>query len=281
FCFLLLFMSCAGMQKAIAESYTEEEIMKECFRIAVRDERRYYDGIKWLDRDTVDWDSLNEAKRTEYRTRNVCAGDFMHVVMNCVNYKCLRDMNQERLWHLFFLKPGLSAERVCEYMETLDCYNDDITGVQTALAELGGTIYGLFALNMDEVTAGIRSGENPTLTKIETNNEICWLSDGNGDTVWHALAEVKDNSLFSFANMCLSILNEQSKEYLYNAVFYKINNQGKTAVSVALDKENIEHFSVFGWYFKQEGIECDSLIEDSAKELGVDKSKLSVLCPVK
>lgn len=85
---------------------------------------------------------------------------------------------------IFFLKLGLSAERVCEYMETLDCYNDDITGVQTA-------------------------------------------------------------------------------------------------VSVALDKENIERFSVFGWYFKQEGIECDSLVEDSAKELGVDKSKLSVLCPVK
>lgn len=99
--------------------------------------------------------------------------------------------------------------------------------------------------------------------------------------MWHALAEVKDNSLFSFANMCLSILNEQSKEYLYNAAFHKINNQGKTAVSVALDKENIERFSVFWGYFKQEGIECDSLVEDSAKELGVDKSKLSVLCPVK
>ncbi len=259
----------------------QDKIFKECFRIAVNAQQRYIERIKWFDENSVDWDSLSEAKKSEYRMRNVCLGDFDAVVLNCENYRCLQDLKQPGFWHVFFLSPGLTAESVCSYMDTLDCYTDDISVLQKALSELGGTSYSLFGLDMGSIIADIRSGKNLTLAKIETNNEICWLADGNGDTVWHVLAEVKENSMSVVANVCLSFLNEQEKEYLYNAAFFKVNDQGKTAVSIALNERSVERFSVFGWYFKQEGIDCAALLERAAADAGVDKNELSVLCPAK
>ena len=134
---------------------------------------------------------------------------------------------------------------------------------------------------MDAVISDIRAGKKVDLTKVDTNNEICWLADGVGDTVWHALAAVNEDKFYSFANMCISILNEQRKEYLYNSAFFNKNKQGKTAVVVALETGNINRFSVFGRYFKQEGIDCDGMLDYAAAEAGVDKKELSVLCPVK
>ena len=133
---------------------------------------------------------------------------------------------------------------------------------------------------MDEIISGIRVGNKPYDVYVDTDNEVCWQSDSRGDTLWHAFVDVEEKDVFaSFASLCISLLDERSKEYFYEAAFYKKNNQGKSAVAIALDSGKIEYFSVFGRYFKQEGIDCQKLLDSVSKDIGVDKSRVSVLCP--
>lgn len=280
FCLLVIFFS--GFNVWAQSDSDVEGVFKACMKPAVAARNEYWESVKYrqFGRDNLDWDSLTETEKIEYRTRNSCIADFQDVYLNCEFYKCLQERGKEEHFVVLFLSPQLTGEEICNYQQNVDCFNDDISVVKNFVSGSGGMSSELFGLNMNSVISDIKEGKRPDLAKVDTNNEICWLADNNGDTVWHALAAVDNDDFFSFANMCISILNDQRKEYLYDSAFFNKNKQGKTAVMVALETDNINRFSIFGQYFKQEGINCSNMLDYAAAEAGVDKTDISVLCPV-
>ena len=266
-----------------ADSDAEDEFLyRTCIRpaIVVRDE--YWKSVQYkqFGRNNLDWDALSEKEKSEYKTRNICIGDFMDVHFNCEFYKCLKDQGKEDRFVVLFLSQQLTGEEICNFIQSIDCFNSDISVVKNFVSRSGGVSSELFSLNMDDIVSDIKAGKKIDFGKVDTNNEICWSADSKGDTIWHALAtSVTENTFGTVANLCLSVLSEDRKGYVYDAAFFNKNKQGKTAVAVALSADNIDRYSIFGQYFKQEGVECDSLLDYAAKEANVDKTQLYVLCP--
>ncbi len=283
FFLLIVFIDISGALGAKNSSDSDiGSLYAKCMKPAVAAKFKYWEKAQYQQFDgyKLNWNELTDAQRSEYRSRNLCIQDFMDVHLNCELYNCLRSLGQEERFVVISMNEELSGEKICAYLKSLDCVNDDVSIVRNFLSESGGIASQLFVSDMDEIISGIRVGNKPYDVYVDTDNEVCWQSDSGGDTLWHAFVDVEEKDVFaSFASLCISLLDERSKEYFYEAAFYKKNNQGKSAVAIALDSGKIEYFSVFGRYFKQEGIDCQKLLDSVSKDIGVDKSRVSVLCP--
>lgn len=221
--------------------------------------------------------SYSSEKKQELRKRNLCIGTMLDMHLNCDWYKCLQTNQVAYKFSPLHINRDLTGDEICGFIDSVDCLNDSEAQLTTFLNKAGNYVADMFLFSMDDVVSEIKSGKND-VTKIDLNKGVCFSVDSNGDTIWHVLVRESQNSFATWANMCLSLLDENEKTFMYEAAFFQKNNYGKSAVGEAISLQRLDMFSIFGDYFKQEKQNSQSLVAEIATNEGVGKKTLSPIC---
>ncbi len=230
--------------------------------------------------------------QTEIRLRNICMQGFADIHFNCIYYKCLEKHKKHSGWWPVFMDRNLTGEQICRFLNNINCLESEISAVKDFLLQAGTHMSDSFLFDMDAVIAEIRSETyvpKNSLSKVETAHPICFSVDKNGDTVWHVLAgkpisgrgDKFDEHMYYFPSwfdMCASMLDEEEKTFLYDAMFFKKNNENLTAIQIAYEHEYMYMFKQLGRYFERENISCCNLVDVIAQETQINQNYLSQLC---
>lgn len=199
----------------------------------------------------------------------------MTLHMNCAFYKCAQDS-----FVPIIINRDLTGEQICEFLDSVDCLNDSISDINQFLRSAGDTFTDIFLFDMDKTIENIKSNK-ASLSYIDTNKEVCYSTDSNGDTVWHALVETENSSFYSWFNQCVSVLNPVQKQYLLNAILFTENKSEETAIQSAYKKHLAyysKYFKIIGLYFKQQNIDCQPYVDSVSEQSGINKFDLDTLC---
>ena len=173
---------------------------------------------------------------------------------------------------------GHSLQDMCNYSK-IDCFTEDIDTIFAVLQETGDDTFKMFVSDVDinNVTRDILNGETINTSIIDIDKSVCYKTDKNGDTVWHAFAR-SNRDMWGFANLCVS-LNENPLDMLTRALYKTRNNKGKTAVQEAINSTNPDNlFGFLSAYAKQEKKDyCKSMPQEISTTNNIDLKKIKSL----
>ncbi len=252
----------------------------KCFQEGGKAAQEYFENVreKQFGRDEAEWETYSDDEKQEKRTRNICINSYYDIIMECTRYNCMKKRGTVDKYVPCFLHRDLTGPQICAMIDSVDCWNDDVAKIIPFLRTSGATIADMFLLDMDKITTEIRS-DSPYSGYIDANKETCFTPDTNGDTIWHAFLDTQKN-VHGFGNMCLSFLNDNEKQFLYEAVFLAENDSGQTAIAKAAEIGKLEYFRIFADYLEQEGNDCRNLVDAIKQSTGVslDDAQIKSLC---
>lgn len=244
-----------------------------CFKPAVQAKNKYFNTT--YQTQTNENQRRNSDNTSELRTRNLCLNNFMTLHLNCAFYKCMQDS-----FIPLFTNRNLTGEQICGFIDSVDCLNDSMSDINKFLRDAGDTTTDMFLFDMDKLIVNIKS-DNASLSYIDTNKEVCYSTDSNGDTVWHAFVETENSSFNSWFSLCVSLLNSDQKQYLYNAILFTENKLGETAIQSAYKNHRgyySKKFRLIGQSFKELNIDCQPYVDSVSEQSGIRKLDLDPLC---
>ena len=254
---------------SVVNCFADDEGFK-CMKAATDDhsyqEQNYHKQIS-----DDEYKRLDEQGKREARIRNLCFGASVSWHTFCAWSKCHNDGVSRSI-------KGITLEQYCKWSDT-DCFTENVDVIFSVLQESNEFAFRLFFSDTDinNITSDILNGKTINTVIIDIDKSVCYKTDNNGDTVWHAFAR-SNRDAWSFANLCVS-LNENPLDMFINAVSKTKNKKGRTAVQEAIDSSNPENiFGFLSAYARQEKKDyCNSLPQDISKTNNIDLKKVKTL----
>lgn len=223
--------------------------------------------------------SDSEAVKLSKRTRNLCINDLYYVYWNEKAYECRYDDPDLLPYFPYGINPDFTIEQISGYL-TLDyCLNANPLDIEKRLLNLGTGMTLAFLLNTARFVSAIEHGVGIDIyANIPSSPELCYSQDEHDDSIWHAIARSTGTwDWEKIAELCLTNLKQSENKTveLYQAVFLRTNDQGKTPIAEAVERGNLGRFSAFRDYFKQNNIDYKNLLRAAADEAGISYQKLS------
>ena len=240
----------------------------ECLNNYGRQESDYYFNTnKDKQIGTEEFRNLTPKEQREAKIRNLCFGASTSWHTFCAWKNCI-DSNKKIFRH--------TLNEYCNWAK-LDCFTDDIENIVSVMHDSDDYVFKMFFSDMNDVTADIANGK-AQIAYLDTDNAICYKTDDNGDTIWHAfIKNNKDHQ--SWWNQCLSFLKNSNLEKLLEATYKTKNKNGRTAVQEAMEKGGKSKaqylLQTMSGYYKQEKLNCGDLAHDisSANNISFDDAK--------
>ena len=230
---------------------------------------------------------LDEQGKREAKLRNLCFGASVDWHYWCGYSYCERCEGEGRKRKcnpvdkdMVFIHDHTFNE-FCALAE-IDCFTEDIDKIYEILQKETDPFTQMFLFDMNRVVNDILNGK-AELAIIDINKQVCYETDDNGDTVWHAFARSKYDS-WGWQDLCVSV-NKQIDpfEMLATALYKTKNNKGRTAVQDAIDSGTPSSIFGFFWMYARQEREnyCDFLPQDISQTNNIDIAIVKSLlkCP--
>ncbi len=269
---------------------------------------------KFIPNDNIDYIKPEHFRR-EKELRYLCFEELEMVDTNCYAYKCFTEHQTNTNILPLRINPDINPSETCNILSTDDCLNGDITSLEEKLRHISAEKSMMYFTNINELIAKIEFSSNSYSGNIlQKTYDVCYATDDNKDTIWHAIARRK-TSLFEekctkdcwnpgfnafegsydedcLKNNCINESEEQllswiktcfdETEYsenktaeLHRSMFLKQNNQGKTAIAEAIENNTLYRFSKIIEYFKSKNMDYKNILKAAAEEANISYSKLS------
>ncbi len=243
----------------------------------MRDEYWYTNA----NRQITDFSQLDEQGKREARIRNLCFGATLSWVGFCSIYEYCK-LCENGVCEKLPSDKKFGTYTFNEYctLSKTDCFTESVDKIFKLLQNSNDPVFSRFYPDMNNVTKAIANG-NEDISYIDTDKSICYKTDDNGDTVWHAFVR-NNRDIWSWADLCVS-LNDNPFDMLTKALYKTPNKKGKTALQEALYSTNPNNlFGFFLAYANQEGKKnCTVLIKDIQsynREINITKLKSALNC---
>lgn len=217
---------------------------------------------------TEEFRSLNAQKQREAKTRNLCFGASLSWHTFCAWSKCA-DTKKQILGH--------TLQEYCEW-SNIDCFSADIEKIVSALQDSNDAIYEMVFTDMNKVTNNI-ANDKAQLGIIDTDNSVCYRTDDNGNTIWHAFS-INHKDPDSWISLCASLLKDTEFKQLSDAVYKTKNKNGKTALQETIEwNKNTRLLSILSEVYGEKGGRkaCDELASDISTTNSIDISQAKSL----
>ena len=205
--------------------------------------------------------SLDEQGKREAKLRNLCFGasvlwhywcgwSFCEDCEGEGRKKKCRSVEQNET---VLVGSSLTYGDYCTWAE-MDCFTEDIDKIYEVLRKETDYATKLFmdAMDMNRLVKSILDGTE-NIYAIDAEKSVCYRTDDNGDTVWHAFAR-SHRDAFDWEELCASVIKDGDPfDFLSFALYKTKNNNGKTAVQEAIDSGTPDSIFGFFWmYARQE-----------------------------
>lgn len=206
----------------------------------------------------------DETQKRNAKIRDLCFFASVEWHLFCDWAKCLKRPDDEKFIYY-------TVKDVCRYKE-IDCFNDDVDNIFNVLRESQDALFSIVFSDMDDVVKSVYEN-NEQVGLIDVDQTVCYRTNSNGETIWHAFAKTNKN-INSFAALCVSRLQEDGAEILYNSILEQPDKDGKTVAKISIDSGKPEYvFDFVGDYAKEVGEDCSMLEDRLSESAGIDKDK--------
>lgn len=231
-------------------------------RKQMRDEYWYANANKQIY--TEQFNQLDEQGKREARIRNLCFGATLSWVgfcsiyeycKLCENGECIPIPKKEKFG-------GKTFEEYCNLAKT-DCFGGNINDIFSLMERSNDSVYKMFNPNINDIVKNLSDGKNVEISVIDTDNSVCYRTDDNGDTIWHALIRSHHNDTWSWADLCASYLKFDK---FSNALYNVKNKKGVSAFKEVLNSNDTSNqlFYFLSSYARQEGINYNDFVKKIA-----------------
>lgn len=223
----------------IHSAYVKEQTSENCNNKADEAAAEYF--IKNISKH-IDTSNLTGTARQNAIIRNMCSDKLEIFVSANTFYDCMGYKDTDILMY------DLTVKQIRNYVKT-NCFKGNIADIKNFVYTFDRTTYDMFFPDIDEINSQILSDKQINNISVDASPSICWITDTNGDNIWHAMVRA-DKDVGTMADLCSSSDITKVQDAFFTAAIYAINNNGESPVYEALrtNHQSLIHYLKMATY---------------------------------